>query len=285
MIVNRLFAIAVFFAALTAPLRSQQAGPIEYMIDDSVGAIALYPAGGYRSYVEPKYMVPSLEELERRVGQLPPGTKLHWVPYKWGPSGKLILFSDGQYDQFAKFCREHDVELLISSRGIVQHKSQEPRQPLFVVRERVHPLLGSLECSQGRVVYSLSYSVITVFTDGEGTRTVWRVPPCSDPARAMGWTAPADSNIRNFSLSQRALDQLRKFLDRPEVERLRDFLNAGPGVGDYDIEIHRASEVQQIPVVSLMPEHDELKRDPTLLRVICKAKEIAGDERPTWCPN
>lgn len=255
------------------------------MIDDSVGAIALYPAGGYRSYVEPKYMVASLEELERRVGQLPPGTKLHWVPYKSDPSGKPILFSDGQYDRFAKFCREHEVELLISSHGILQHKSQQPRHPLFVVRERLHPLIGAFECPQGRVVYGISYSVITVFTDGEGTSTGWRIPPCSDPARAIGWTVPSDGKIHNFSLSQVALDQLRNFLDRPEVGRLRDFMNAGPGVGDYDIEIHRASEVQRIPVMSLMPEHDELKRDPTLLQVICRAKEIAGDARPTWCPN
>ena len=69
------------------------------------------------------------------------------------------------------------------------------------------------------------------------------------------------------------------------MKSLRDFLNAGGGVGDYDIEIHRSSGVQRIPIVSLMPEHDELKRDPTLLQVICEAKRIAGDKRPPWCPN
>jgi hypothetical protein len=62
-------------------------------------------------------------------------------------------------------------------------------------------------------------------------------------------------------------------------------MNAGFGVGDYDIEIHRTSGVQKIPVVSFLPEHDSLKRDNTLLRVICEAKEIAGDKRTAWCPN
>ena len=109
---KRLFAI-VAFSALIVPLRSQQAQAMEYVLDgDGIREIALYPAPGYRSYVEPKCVVQSLEELERRVGQLPPGTKLHWVPYKRDPSGKPVLFSDGQYDQFAKFCRDHNVELL-----------------------------------------------------------------------------------------------------------------------------------------------------------------------------
>ena len=173
-----------------------------------------------------------------------------------------------------------------SFQGVAQNKSQEmTRHPLLVVRERVHPLIGSLNCQQGLVGYSISYSVITVFTDGKGTNVVWSVPPCSDPARADDWTAPADGKARNFALSQSALAQLRSFLDRPEVGQLRDFMNAGAGVGDYDIEIRRASGVQRIPVISLMPEHDQLKRDPTLLRLICEAKEIGGDKRPHWCPN
>ena len=173
-----------------------------------------------------------------------------------------------------------------SFQGVAQNKSQEgARHPLFVVRERVHPLIGSLNCPQGQVVYGISYSVITAFTDGKGTNVVWSIPPCSDPARARDWTAPADGKAQNFALSQSALAQLRSFLDRPEVKQLRDFMNAGGGVGDYDIEIYRASGVQRIPIMSLMPEHDELKRDPTLLQLICKAKEIGGDERPHWCPN
>ena len=107
--------IAVPVASQTARSGSaQRAQAVDYMLDDSLGHIALYPGFAYRSYVAHDYMVPSLEELERRVGQLPPGTKLHWDPYKRDPSSKPILFSDGQYDHFAKFCRDHKIELLIS---------------------------------------------------------------------------------------------------------------------------------------------------------------------------
>ena len=113
---KRLFAIAVIFSALITPLRSQEAQAVDYRLDgDGLREIALYSGPYYRSYVAPKYVVSSLEELERRVGQLSPGTKLHWDPYKRDASGKPILFSDGQYDHFAKFCRDHKVELLISS--------------------------------------------------------------------------------------------------------------------------------------------------------------------------
>jgi len=94
--------------------RAQQAQATDYMLDDSPGTVALYPGLNYHSYVAPKYVVPSLEELERRVGLLPPGTRLHWTPYKRDASGKPILFSDGQYDQLAKFCRDHKISLLIS---------------------------------------------------------------------------------------------------------------------------------------------------------------------------
>src|SRR5258707_1133063 len=78
-----------------------------------------------------------------------------------------------------------------SFQGVAQNKSQDTtRYPLFVVRERVRSLVGSINCSQGPVVYSLSYSVITVFSDGKGTNVAWSVPPCSDPAKANDWTAP-----------------------------------------------------------------------------------------------
>jgi hypothetical protein len=101
-------------SALIAPIRTQQAQAGDYMLDDSVGSIALYSGLLYRSYVAPEYVVQSLEDLERRAGQLPPGTKLVWNPCRRNASGKPILFSDGQYDHFAKFCRDHKIEILIS---------------------------------------------------------------------------------------------------------------------------------------------------------------------------
>ena len=93
--------------------RAQQAQATDYMLDNGAGEIALYPGDVYRSFVDAKYIVPSLEDLERRVGRLLPGARLHWEPYKRDSSGKPILFSNGQYERFAKFCRDHQIELIV----------------------------------------------------------------------------------------------------------------------------------------------------------------------------
>jgi len=87
---------------------------VDYTLDGGTREIALYRADGYLSYVPPQFEVQSLEELERRVGQLPPGAKLHWDSYKRDLSGKPILFSDGQFGHFEKFCQDHRIELRIS---------------------------------------------------------------------------------------------------------------------------------------------------------------------------
>ncbi len=88
---------------------------VNYTLDGGPGEIALYEADGYLSYIPPKFVVRSLDELERRVGQLPLGAKLRWQSCKRDSSGRPVLFSEGQYDLFEKFCRDHKVELLISS--------------------------------------------------------------------------------------------------------------------------------------------------------------------------
>lgn len=103
-----------FLQSTPAPDLCDSPQSSDYTLDDSPGAIALYQAPGALSYVPPKFEVHSLEELERRVGQLPAGCRLHWQPCKRDPSGKPILFSDGQYDLFERFCRDHRIELLIS---------------------------------------------------------------------------------------------------------------------------------------------------------------------------
>jgi hypothetical protein len=110
--------IAATIAAMTANHaasagRAQQAQATDYMLDNAMGEIALYPGDAYRSFVDSKYIVPSLEDLEQRVSRLPGNTRLHWQPYKREPSGKPILFSKGQYDRFAKFCRDHKIELIV----------------------------------------------------------------------------------------------------------------------------------------------------------------------------
>lgn len=104
-----------FLQSTSAPDLCASPQADEYLLDGGPGTIALYQADGYYlSYVPPHFEVQSLEELERRVGQLPPGTKLDWAPYWRDSSGKPILFSDGQYDNFEKFCRDHKIELRIS---------------------------------------------------------------------------------------------------------------------------------------------------------------------------
>jgi hypothetical protein len=103
-----------FLQSTPAPNLCDSPQAVEYTLDGGPGQIALYQADGYLSFVPPEFVVQSLEELERRVGQLPAGSRLHWQPCKRDPSGKPTLFSDGQYELFEKFCRDRKIELLIS---------------------------------------------------------------------------------------------------------------------------------------------------------------------------
>jgi len=103
-----------FLKSTPAPHLCDSPQAVNCTLDGGPGEIALYQADGYLSYVPPKFVVQSLEELERRVRQIPPGAKLHWQPCKRDSSGKPILFSDGEYDHFEKFCRVHKIELFIS---------------------------------------------------------------------------------------------------------------------------------------------------------------------------
>ena len=85
----------------------------EYRLDDALGKIALYPGQGYRSYIREDEMVSSLEELERRVRLLPKGTRLYWKPSNLESSGQSILFYAGQSATLEKFCRSHEIELIV----------------------------------------------------------------------------------------------------------------------------------------------------------------------------
>jgi hypothetical protein len=162
--------------------------------------------------------------------------------------------------------------------------SRSVRGPLFSVRERQRKP-ANVTCPIGLLMVNLLYSELTVFHDGQVTQVSWVMPACSHPADAWGWTPPAGSKVRRFTLRRGYYEGLQRFLDGPKVKALRSFMNAGGGVGDYEIEIHRLSGLQTVSVVSLLPNHDELRRNPTLLRVICRAKDIAGDEHPGWCPT
>lgn len=157
-----------------------------------------------------------------------------------------------------------------------------PRKPMLILRERTQRPAGNVHC-EGKLAASLRFSAITFFDNGEVTQLAWTVPACSDPAQAWHWTPPAGTRVRRSKLTSGDRDGLQGFLDLPGVKALTDFMNAGPGVGDYQIEIRRGPEIQKISVLSLMPEHDQLRDNPALLSVICRAKELGAGERPGWC--
>ena len=155
--------------------------------------------------------------------------------------------------------------------------------PLFTIRERqIKP--SNVTCPVGLLAVNRSYSELTVFSNRHVAQVSWVVPACSNPANDRGWNPPAGSKVRRFSLRPAGYEELQRFLDTPEVKALTSFMNAGGGVGDYEIEIHRRSGLQTVSVLSLLPNHSELLRNPTLLSVICRAKDIAGDKHPGWCP-
>jgi hypothetical protein len=84
-----------------------------YMLDNYLGAIALYPGAFYRGMVESKYYMPSLEALEQRVARLPHGSKLLFSPYKRDHFGRPIIFATGEFDQFERFCHDDEIELIV----------------------------------------------------------------------------------------------------------------------------------------------------------------------------
>jgi hypothetical protein len=83
----------------------------DYFLDDSVSGFALYPGPGYRSYVDARFMIKSLNDLEDRLSKLPMGTRLSWSPYRTDSSGAPVLFKEGQFAEFRKFCVEHGIKL------------------------------------------------------------------------------------------------------------------------------------------------------------------------------
>jgi hypothetical protein len=101
------------FGQMTASRAVARKAQTDYTLDDGIGVVALYPGEGYRSYVQAKFLVSSLHDLESRISQLPRGTTLHWLPHKLGTSGNPILFASGEYEQFVRFCSDHEIQLLI----------------------------------------------------------------------------------------------------------------------------------------------------------------------------
>ena len=156
--------------------------------------------------------------------------------------------------------------------------------PLFTIRERLTTWKQE-QCPSGTLGKDVSYSELRVFADAQAEQHTWRAAGCTGATDSRDWKPPAGSKLRKFRLAPPEYQRLRALLDSPSVNSLSSFMNAGPGVGDYEVEIDRPSGLQRISVVALMPEHVELRRDPTLLRLICAAKQIADMPQPSWCPR
>jgi hypothetical protein len=155
-------------------------------------------------------------------------------------------------------------------------------RPVFTMCERRASWVKQ-SCPDGTLVKDLSYSALSVLDDGTAKERTWAVAACMNPTHAWDWKPPSGSTLRTFRAEPTAYGRFTQLLDDPNLKRVTSFRNAGPGVGDYELEIAHASGTQRISVVSLLPEHVELRRDPTLLRLICAAKQVAGIPEPRWC--
>jgi hypothetical protein len=110
-----IFAVLILALSTHALARQTASSPPqnEYTLDDGIGAVAVYPGGGYRSFVPEQFLVSSLNELESQLRQAPRGTTLRWLPHRSDASGNPILFASGQYEQFVQFCKDHEIKILI----------------------------------------------------------------------------------------------------------------------------------------------------------------------------
>ena len=141
----------------------------------------------------------------------------------------------------------------------------------------------------------ITYSELTVFDSREVVYQISTVVPCLgqvvDPPWGFRWDAPDGTKaVFRYRLSLLEFEQLKTFLDRADVKGIDSFMNAGPGVGDFKIAIARPSGTQNIEVLSLMPNHDQLVKNPALIHLVCKAKDMArisskSGELPDWCRN
>lgn len=141
----------------------------------------------------------------------------------------------------------------------------------------------------------ITYSEVTVFDSREIVYQTSTIVPClgqvADPPLAHRWDPQSGTAaVFRSTLSAQEFEQLKIFLNRADVRGIESFMNAGPGVGDFKVAITRPGGTQNIEVISLSPSHFQLVDDPSLVHLICKAKEMAriasrSGELPEWCRN
>jgi len=190
------------------------------------------------------------------------------------------------------------LSLLLAGGALLSGTDAFPQaRPLFTQQERQshadarpNPL-----CKPEPYETPISYSELTVFDNREIVYQISTVTPClgqvADPPLAHRWEAPnGTAAVFRSTLSAPEFEQFTIFLDRADVRAVRSFMNAGPGVGDFRVAIARSGGTQSIEVLSLSPNHVQLVADPSLVHLICKAKEMArmashSGELPEWCRN
>lgn len=170
-------------------------------------------------------------------------------------------------------------------------------RPLFTQHERQSHAAARPNslCRPEPYETPITYSEVSVFDTREVVYQMSTVVPClgqvGDPPFALRWEAPgATAVVYRSRLSTPEYEQLKIFLDRADVRAIQSFMNAGRGVGDFKVAIARPTGTQNIEVASLSPDHFQLVADPSLIHVVCKAKEMAriasrSGELPEWCRN
>ena len=168
-------------------------------------------------------------------------------------------------------------------------------RPLFTQHERQSHAAARPNrlCNPEPYETPITYSEVTVFDSREVVYRISTVSPClgqvGDPPFARRWEGPSGTtSVFRHKLSAPEFDPFKTFLERADVQGIQSFMNAGPGVGDFKIAIARPDRPQNIEVVSLSPDHFQLVKDPSLIHLICKAKEMArvaarSGEVPEWC--
>ena len=207
--------------------------------------------------------------------------------------GHVYRYQQAQPTEVLKLLQNPNGTIPVS-RPLVSNKVA-PGGSLEELISNYHTLLrvferraGPLELNTGKTVPGSTFtSLLTVLEDG---RVNFRlVPDCYDRTK---WDCPAGTleKLSHSQMTPAQLSELRILLDRQEVKQASAFLDAAPIDEDYEIEIPRSDQVQDIPVLALLPNHVELQEHPALLYLICKAKEIehwAGStqEIPGWCAH
>lgn len=99
--------------------------PKEYLLDEAPHAVAFYPGAAYRSNVDPKYAVKSIDVLEVRLALLPPHTVIHWKPAHRTKTGTPLLFgSAAPARELKRFCTQHHLDL-----DMLPHPDETPADP------------------------------------------------------------------------------------------------------------------------------------------------------------